>query len=232
MDTQQFDRSVGDVAASLGDPTRRGIYMSVRESAEPVTATQIAELFGIHPNVARHHLDRLAGDGYLRVTRKRRSGSTGPVAGRPAKCYEATSKEIAIQYPPRRHQLLSELLARVIERVAPEEGPRIAEEVGLEYGRELAAEIGLPEESGFDAAVGAVARAMMGVGFEMQAQPTDRQLLTSHCPFGKTAADHPELVCKLDQGIVRGLMETLHPSETPIVVTPHDNPADHCITQL
>ena len=72
---------------------------------------------------------------------------------------------------------------------------------------------------------------MLGVGFEMQAQPNDRQLLTSHCPFGKTAADHPELVCKLDQGIVQGLMETLHPGGVPIVI-PHDDQAKHCVTEL
>ena len=232
MDTQQFDRTIGDVAASLGDPTRRGIYVSVRESAEPATATEIAELFGIHPNVARHHLDRLAADGYLRVTRQRRSGRTGPGAGRPAKCYEATAKEIAIQYPPRRHELLADLLVRVVERVAPAEGPQVAEEIGLEYGRELASQIGLPDEAGFDAAVTAVARTMTGVGFEIEAQPGHRRLLTSHCPFGQTATEHPELVCKLDQGIVRGLMEKLHPDGTPVVVTPHTGPADCCVTEL
>ncbi len=232
MDTQQFDRSLGDLAASLGDPTRRGIYVSVRESAEPVTANQVAELFSIHPNVARHHLDRLAADGYLQGTRGRRSGTAGPGAGRPAKYYEATAKEIAIQYPPRRHEMLAELLVRVVERLAPEDGPQVAEEIGREYGRALADQIGLPEEKGFDSAVGAVARAMTGVGFEMQAEPADRRLLTSHCPFGKTAADHPELVCKLDQGIVRGLMEAVHPGEVPIVVTPHDHPAQSCVTQL
>ena len=232
MDTQQFDRSIGDIAASLGDPTRRGIDVSVRESAEPSTATQIAELFDIHPNVARHHLDRLASDGYLRVTRQRPPGKTGPGAGRPAKCYEATAKEIAIQFPPRRHELLSELLLRVVERVAPEDGPQIAEEIGLEYGRELAAQVGMPEEAGFESAVTAVARAMLGVGFEMQALPDDRRLLTSHCPFGSTAAAHPELVCKLDQGIVRGLMERLHPHGLPVVVTPHDDPGQHCVTEL
>ena len=92
MDTQHFDRSLGDIAAALGDPTRRGIYMSVRESTEPVTATEIADRFDIHPNVARHHLDRLAADDYLRVTRSRRSGKTGPGAGRPGGLRQAIEK--------------------------------------------------------------------------------------------------------------------------------------------
>ena len=77
MDTAQFDRDLGALAGSLGDATRRGVYIAVRESPEPLTAGQIAEMFDIHPNVARHHLDRLATDEYLTVTRKRPSGRTG-----------------------------------------------------------------------------------------------------------------------------------------------------------
>ncbi len=232
MDTKQFDRNVGDLTSSLGDPTRRGIYVSVRESPQGMTASQVAELFSIHPNVARHHLDRLATDGYLRVTRRRPLGKSGPGAGRPAKCFEATDKEIAIQFPTRRHELLSELLVRVVERVAPEDGPQVAEEIGREYGREIAAEIGLPEEDGFDAAVKAVARAMTGVGFDMDVDPDGSHLLTRSCPFGATAAAHPDVVCKLDQGIVRGLMETVHPDRRTVVVTPHRRPDDHCVTEV
>lgn len=232
MDTTAFERDLGDLTASLGDATRRGIYVMVRESPEPMTATQIAEHFGIHPNVARHHLDRLAGDGYLQITRRRRSGRSGPGAGRPAKCYEATSKEIAVQFPPRRHELLSELLVRIVERLAPEDGPRIAEEIGREYGRTLAAEIGIPEEEGFEDAVQAVARAMTGVGFEMSADLDQRQLLTRYCPFGSTAANHPEVVCKLDQGIVKGLMDAVHQPDDRLVVTPHVDPDDACVTDV
>ncbi len=232
MDTTAFERDLGDLTASLGDATRRGIYVMVRESSEPMTATQIADHFGIHPNVARHHLDRLAADGYLQITRRRRTGRSGPGAGRPAKCYEATTKEIAVQFPPRRHELLSELLLRIVERVAPEDGPRIAEEIGREYGRTLAAEIGIPEEEGFEDAVQAVARTMTGVGFEMNADLDQRRLLTMYCPFGTTAANHPEVVCKLDQGIVKGLMEAVHRPDDRLVVTPHADPDDACITDV
>ena len=80
----------------------------------------IADLFDIHSNVARHHLDRLVSDGYLQVTRKRPEGRTGPGAGRPAKHYEPTRKDVSVQFPARRYDLLTELLLRVIERVAPD----------------------------------------------------------------------------------------------------------------
>ncbi len=231
MDTQLFDQQIGDLAASLGDATRRGIYISVREASEPVTANEIAELFGIHPNVARHHLDRLVDDGYLQVGHRRRSGRSGPGAGRPAKHYEITAKEVSVQFPRRRYDLLSELLLRVVERVAPDLAADVAEQVGREYGRELAHEIGLPADAGFDTAVQAVARAMMGVGFDTVVDPDERVLLTKFCPFGQTAIDHPAVVCRLDQGIVRGLLEAAHQTSVAIV-TPHTAADDDCITEV
>ncbi len=231
MDTTTFDEQVGALASSLGDATRRGVYISVRDSAEPVTVSQIASIFGIHTNVARHHLDKLVTDGYLRVDHRRRSGKRGPGAGRPAKHYEPTPKEVSLQFPARRYDMLSELLLRVVERLGTAEATAVAEEIGIEYGRELAAEIGLPEDAGFKGAVEAVARAMTGVGFETSPDMGEHLMVTRHCPFGQTATDHPEIVCRLDQGIVRGLLEATHHNALPVVV-PHTNLADDCYIDL
>ena len=207
MDTTQFDRQVSDLASALGDATRRGIYITVRESAQPMTVSQVSELFTIHPNVARHHLDHLVADGYLQVSHKRPEGRSGPGAGRPAKHYESTAKDVSVQFPARRYDLLAELLLRVVERVAPGEVGAVAEEVGREYGRELASELGFGEEQGYEAAAHAVAKAMMGVGFGMEARPGEHRLVTRHCPFGVAADNHPDIVCRLDQGLVSGLLE-------------------------
>lgn len=231
MDRRLFDKEVGDLTTALGDATRRGIYVSVREAKEPVTASQTAELFGLHTNVARHHLDHLVADGYLDVSHHRRSGKRGPGAGRPAKHYRATVKEVSVQFPARRHDLLSELLARVIERLAPESAAAVAEEVGREYGRELAKEIGLPQDAGFETAVHAVAQAMLGVGFGIEARAPSRELITYHCPFGATATDHPEIVCKLDQGLVTGLLEATQQKAAPLVI-PHHDPNEACVTKV
>jgi predicted ArsR family transcriptional regulator len=143
MDTETFERRISDLTSSLGDPTRRAIYIAVRESAEPFTTSKIAGLFDIHPNVARHHLDRLADDGYLRVSHQRRAG--GPGAGRPAKTYEATSKEVSVHFAPRRFEMLVEMLFKVLEELSPPDVSEIAERVGRSYGEQLAAEIGGPD---------------------------------------------------------------------------------------
>ena len=231
MDSTALDLSLGQLTAALGDPTRRAIYIAVRESSEPVTTSTIAELFGIHPNVARHHLDRLAEEGYLGITHRRPSGKTGPGAGRPAKCYEATKKPIDLHFPSRRYDLLVDLLTRVLQRVAPPDVAQIAEDVGREYGQQLAAEIGAPHDAGYQAAVSAVAKAMTGLGFEINPDTTGTRWLTTHCPFGEAATGHPEVVCSLDRGIVAGMMGALRQACEPVLI-PHTSLDDDCITEV
>lgn len=231
MDTGSLDERISDLTSALGDPTRRAIYVAVRESPEPVTVSRIADLFGIHTNVARHHLEKLAGDGWLIVAHRRHTGKSGPGAGRPAKTYEASSRELSIHFAPRRYELLVDLLMRVLGRVAPDEIRRVAEEVGNEYGRELAEEIGAPDDAGYVDSVQAVAVAMTGLGFSMDPDLEGQRLLTSHCPFGEAATDHPDIVCSLDRGIVTGLIGSMAAGCSPVLI-PHTRPDDDCVTQV
>jgi predicted ArsR family transcriptional regulator len=231
MDTRTLDARISDLTSSLGDPTRRAIYIAVRESPEPLTTANIAALFELHPNVARHHLDRLADDGYLKVSHKRASGQAGPGAGRPAKCYESTAKEVSVHFAPRRFELLVEMLMRILDEVAPENLGQVAESVGRAYGKEIAAEIGEPEEPGYDGAVQAVASAMTGLGFSVDPDVPGQRLLTSHCPFGEAATSHPEVICSLDRGIVAGMFGALSYACNPVVI-PHKDLADDCVTNV
>jgi predicted ArsR family transcriptional regulator len=228
MDTSTLDSRISDLTSSLGDPTRRAIYIAVRESPDPMTTSKVAELFDIHPNVARHHLDRLADDGYLRVSHLRRMG--GPGAGRPAKSYEPTNKEVSVHFAPRRFEMLTEMLFKVIAELDPPNVGEVAEKVGRAYGTELAAEIGAPDDPGYDEAVQAVASAMTGLGFSVDPDVEGQRLLTSHCPFGETATNHPDVICSLDRGIVAGLFGALSVPCNPVVF-PHLALDDDCITQ-
>src|SRR5580692_6130932 len=63
-DDGRFSAAVAAVSAAFGDPTRRDIFLHVR--AKPgLTASEVAATFSLHPNVARHHLQRLVDGGYL-----------------------------------------------------------------------------------------------------------------------------------------------------------------------
>src|SRR5215218_9413442 len=87
----EFSSAVTAITSAFGDPTRREIYLFVHERSDDeagVTAGAVAEQFALHPNVARHHLDKLAGGGYVEVAVERTEGGG---AGRPAKQYRAAA---------------------------------------------------------------------------------------------------------------------------------------------
>ena len=73
----------------LRRPDAPPIYLFARDhpvaAAEGVTASAVAAEVGVHPNVARHHLDKLAAGGYSRssISGRRRPGA-GPVVRRSA----------------------------------------------------------------------------------------------------------------------------------------------------
>ncbi len=229
MEQHDFGQTLGDLASTLGDGTRRGIYITVRESAQPMTAAHIAKAFDIHPNVARHHLDRLAEDGYLQAETSQPPGDQPRKVGRPAKGYTATRKEISVAYPIRRYDLLSELLVQVVERLSPERAPQVAEDVGRKYGREVAAAVGMPGDNGYSDTMGAVVRALTGIGAGVK--DIEGRLVTRDCPFHQTAADHPEIVCRLDQGIIKGLLDAVDAADGA-VFNPRSGPDDSCVTEI
>jgi predicted ArsR family transcriptional regulator len=226
MGAPEFDRDFGRLTGALGDPTRRGIYLLIRDASYPVTAAQIARSFTIHPNVARHHLDRLVAEGYLRVSDRPAARPAG--AGRPPRAFEATDADVTVSYPTRRLDLLADLLVRVVERVAPEEAARAAEEVGREYGKQLAADLGLSGGKGLPEALAAVAEAMTGAGIEITADAAERQLVRGHCPFGRTATNHSDIVCRLDYGIVQGLVEATGEDPARLLITSRRHPGLAC----
>src|SRR5437868_1253345 len=123
------------VTSAFGDPTRREIYLFARETDVGVTASEVAERFELHPNVARHHLDKLAAGGYIDVQVER---SEHPGAGRPSKRYRGNAKPTGLEFPARRDDLLITLLVRALSVLTADQAEAMAEQVGLEYGQQLA----------------------------------------------------------------------------------------------
>ncbi|MBW2472870.1 MAG: helix-turn-helix domain-containing protein [Deltaproteobacteria bacterium] len=211
MSTDTFDEQIETITGALGDATRRGIYVIIREAHEPVTAAQIAQAFDIHPNVARHHLDRLFENGFIRVSDRKPSQ---PTAGRPAKRYEVTDKAVSLQYSSRKYDQLAELLTSIIEQLDDGSALTIAERVGHDYGRRLGTEIGIPDDEGYEMAALAVARAMMGEGLGASTVPGENRIVAQFCPL---AGDEPsEIIARIDHGIVQGLLESA--AERPVEI--------------
>ena len=109
-----FSATVAAITSAFGDTTRRQIYLFARER-HGVTASEVADQFALHPNVARHHLDKLAAGGYLDVYVDR--GNAG--VGRPSKRYLAGTGDTNASVPALRDDLLLALLGRLLAIVDP-----------------------------------------------------------------------------------------------------------------
>ena len=233
----EFNSVVSAVTNAFGDPTRREIYLFARDAAETgVTAGAVAEHFELHPNVARHHLEKLTGGGYLVVEIARPTAEgVARAAGRPSKHYRAGPLDATLALPLKHDDLLAGLLARALDALGPEHAERLADDVGFEYGVQLAQRID-PTEShrSVRAALTTVADALTAHGFAAHAESSgDRLTIVSECcPFGDTATQYPHVVCALDRGMIRGMLAGLH-GETPVKFeTSRPDGGDHCVARV
>jgi predicted ArsR family transcriptional regulator len=205
-----FASVVTAITSAFGDPTRRDIYLFVHEHPDGVTAGAVAETFDLHPNVARHHLDKLVAGGYVEVAVARPSGGG---AGRPSKRYQVVAPEIALDLPLRHDDVLVELLGRALAELGNERAERLAEDVGVDYGRAMAVAMapGSEQHRSFQSALHAVADALTAHGFAAHAERNGEQLriVSEHCPFGGAPIEHP-VICAVDRGMVRGMLGALY----------------------
>jgi predicted ArsR family transcriptional regulator len=205
----EFSSVVTAITSAFGDPTRREIYLMSRSSDDGVTATEVAKQFDLHPNVARHHLDKLAAGGYLDVATAKPGGG----AGRPSKRYRATTKGDHLDLPVRHDDMLVTLLGRALDMLPREQAEAMAEEVGVEYGRLMAATLGDNPDTqrSFRSALHTVADALTAHGFAAHAEKRNNELriVSEHCPFGDAVMANP-VICAVDRGMVKGMVGALY----------------------
>jgi predicted ArsR family transcriptional regulator len=227
-DTAALEAMVAAVSSAFGDPTRRAIYRRVR--SEPATASEIAAAFDLHPNVARHHLDKLTAGGYLEASLERPGGGVG----RPTKRYRAVPTIESLS-PGSPSVLLARLAVRALARLAPSDAEALAEEVGAEHGRLLAAQLAPVEGSrSLRSALLAVADALTAHGYAARAELGDGQrfrLVAGNCPFGEVASEHPVL-CALEAGLVRGMLAGLSGGDRRVLASSRARGDPICAAQV
>jgi predicted ArsR family transcriptional regulator len=202
-----FSAAVTAVTAAFGDPTRREIYLYVR-SNPGASASEVAARFSLHPNVARHHLDRLATGGYVDVTMERAAGHG---AGRPSKRFRAVGNDPTLDLLTRRDDLLVLLLQEALQLLGPTAAEGMAERVGEEYGRTLAGQMSPGDgQRSLRTAMHAIADTLTAHGFAAHAedQGSTTAVVADNCPFGSAASQYPVL-CAVDRGMVKGLLAGL-----------------------
>ena len=225
LDAASFTAKVAGLVASFGDPTRRNLYLHLRQHP-CVTANDLATHCGVHANVIRHHLERLMAAGYVTSDEVRRNG-----VGRPSKVYRVVEEDLDLDGSPRRDALLVALLERSLEILGPVAAEKMALDVGQEYGRALA-ESFTPQEStrSARAAMTAVADILTAHGFAARAEESTEgvsSVVSESCPFGNAAAHHPVL-CAVDRGLIVGILEGLGANSTSVTLTSRARGDDVC----
>jgi len=228
LSADAFTEHLRLLTSVFGDATRRAIYFHVKQNPG-TTANELAEAFGIHANVARHHLEKLEDAGFVRNEERRSNG-----VGRPAKAYQATDAVIELGSTDKRDALLVRLLERAMDLLGPEAAEKMAMAVGEEYGRELAASVDTSDaqNSAVDA-LRVVADALTAHGFAATAEnsPAGSSLVSSTCPFGDAAVHHPVL-CAVDRGLVSGMLDGMGSTNTMVKLTSKARGDDSCRTSF
>src|SRR4051794_31092380 len=189
------DPDVSAIAA-LDEPTRRRLYDHVVRQPSPVSRDEAAAALGLARQTAAFHLDRLADEALLDVVYERRSGRSGPGAGRPAKLYRRSAKQVAVNLPDRRYELAGRLLAQAVEESDATGEPvrevlhRKAEELGTHLGEQNKTEV-------FDL--------LERYGFEPRHE--DDAIILANCPFHALAREHTQTVCGMNLHLLRGVLK-------------------------
>jgi predicted ArsR family transcriptional regulator len=188
-----------DALVVLGDAKRRGAYDYVSAQGRPVGRDEVAGALGIGRTLAAYHLDRLADAGLLSVAYARRSGRTGPGAGRPAKLYERSASEVSMSVPPRDYGLAAQLLAKAAADDR-QGGTRDALRAAAEsLGHEIAADA--PDPPDLEAL-------LRERGYEPYEEAPGIVRLRN-CPFHAVAQAHPEVVCDMNLSLLGALLDGL-----------------------
>ncbi|MEU7818033.1 helix-turn-helix domain-containing protein [Pseudonocardia sp. NPDC049154] len=218
--------------AALSAPARVSLLKLLRESQEPVGVVELAQACRLHPNTVRFHLDALARAGLV-AAEARSSGARGrprvlyralQVPSDPGSGYALLASLLAAGWGAagqgnRRETAEHAGRAAAQRLLAPpdpdRQRPSVTEPVSGSGAEAGAAGSPPSRPPGF----GHLLDLLVELGFAPHllpaARPTSVQVgdqlhLQLHaCPFVEVASEHPDVVCALHLGLLRGAVEQL-----------------------
>jgi predicted ArsR family transcriptional regulator len=209
-DSRSFDPLAA--VALLDEPTRLRLYEFVG-SRDAVGRDAAAEGVGISRELAAFHLDKLVEGGLLETTFRRLSGRSGPGAGRPAKLYSRSARDVSVSLPERHYEVPAEVFAEGLERLAADFGSNTvsaavndpARRRGLEEGDEVRRAAGprAPRSRKRSELV----KRLADDGFEPQVDPSSQRLTLGNCPFRQMSDAHRELTCSMNLAWAEGVVQ-------------------------
>ncbi|MGA5418053.1 helix-turn-helix transcriptional regulator [Streptomyces pseudogriseolus] len=216
--TKEAPRPDVSAVAALDEPTRRRLYDHVVRQPGPVSRDEAAEALGLTRQTAAFHLDRLADESLLDVVYERRSGRTGPGAGRPAKLYKRSSRQVTVSLPERHYELAGRLLAQALEESEATGEP--VRSVLHRKAHELGAQLAGPGQAN-------VFTVLEENGFEPRRDGD--AIILGNCPFHALAREHTQTVCGMNLHLLSGVLEGLADSGFQACLAPSPG---HCCVRL
>lgn len=208
--------------AALVEPTRRRLYEYVVEQRRPVGRDEAAGALDLARGTVAFHLDKLVDDGLLDTVHERLSGRSGPGAGRPAKLYLRSDRQVEVSLPGRRYDLAGALLAAAVEE--SERSGRSVRDSLAACARATGRTIG--QQAAADGARD-VQAVLADHGFEPHHEGAAIKL--ANCPFHELAQRHTELVCGMNLELVCGVLDGLGDDVRRARLEPS---AQHCCVVL
>lgn len=180
---------------ALAHPRRVQVLELLRAARDGLDVTELARRSGLHPNTIRAHLDKLTAAELVVGVPVRDGGR-----GRPSIRYRATEPD------EDGYRLLSSMLATALS-TGDHDGPApAAEAAGRRWGQQLT-QVPDPEATAEQqlTAPEAVTVLFDRLGFA-PAGDGDRIVLHA-CPYRDLAEQHPDVICGLHLGLLRGALD-------------------------
>lgn len=193
------DRSVGHRVLSRA---RASLLETLQGQPGPTSLAALAAVTGLHPNTVREHLEALVRRGLVRRHRAEPNGR-----GRPAWLYQATGsgEDTGGPSPTAEYAGLAAALAAAIQRTS--DSPREdGIEAGIRWGHDLARVRARPRPRSGPTARREVVALLSDLGFAPESDESASVVLLTRCPLLEAAHQHPEVVCGVHLGIVRGAL--------------------------
>ena len=192
-----------EAVALLDEPVRRRLYEWVVAQARPVGREEASRSLGITRPLAAFHLDRLAEAGLLDAGYQRLTGRTGPGAGRPARVYQRSEREIAVTLPPRHYDVAADVFASALMRLGDGSPPPEL----LDAAHDAGVRMGAADVSGES-----LIEVLDNAGYE----PTDDAgtIRLRNCPFDALVDEHRPLVCGTNLALAQGILDGLSDDDT------------------
>lgn len=204
---------------ALAGASRLRILRALREAEAPLDADELSVLVGLHRNTVRSHLSVLERGGLVeRATAPRDTPGRPRIVYRPAP--ERDSGYLALS------RILADRLAGSRRQVS---GGMV--EAGRAWGRAAVDEAATASDDPVEDLV----ELLDELGFEPELRPSrspgSSEVLLHACPFRAVAQEHPEIVCSVHLGLIRGALERLGADVEASVLEPFVRP-DLCVAHL